>query len=347
MNTSFNRFRMWHVLTALVLASLAVASCEVEFTPNAEWKNVPVVYCVLDQDDDTSWVRLERCYLSSDGLFNYGSDPDSIHYDSAAVSVAVLAYSGETLRDSIPFSYTLRPRSEGQFASGLQPAYFALTHGRLKEEYTYVLRVRNTADNSVLASSKPISLIRTTQAQHIIKPSYTINMSGDTLGLFNFPDFVGGEACCKFEWVEMENARLYQPVVRFFYVVEDTLKHLDLRCQRTSAHRYVHYPRQVFLDEIKARLQDDPRPKRYTKHVDVYLHACTEELNAYMESVSQGSALDQNRAVYGNMDGGIGIFAARRTHLYKPFPADTTSARSASNASFYPQLEALGVGIYM
>ena len=36
-----------------MLALVAFASCKVEFSPNAPWKDVPSVYCVLDIQEDT------------------------------------------------------------------------------------------------------------------------------------------------------------------------------------------------------------------------------------------------------------------------------------------------------
>ena len=53
----------------LIAASLLLSACEVEFSPNAEWREIPVVYCVLDQDDDTTFVRVERCFLGEGNIY--------------------------------------------------------------------------------------------------------------------------------------------------------------------------------------------------------------------------------------------------------------------------------------
>ena len=74
------------------LLSLFFTSCEVEFSPNAKWKNVPVVYCVLDQDDDTTWARVQRCYLSEDNIYSYGQNSDSINYPQGSIEVYLLGY---------------------------------------------------------------------------------------------------------------------------------------------------------------------------------------------------------------------------------------------------------------
>ncbi|MBQ6096732.1 MAG: hypothetical protein IJK99_03190, partial [Bacteroidales bacterium] len=72
-----------------VLAVSLFASCEVEFSPNADWKEIPVVYCVLDQDDDTSYVRVQRCFLGEGNQYQYTSVADSIYYPQGALSVAI------------------------------------------------------------------------------------------------------------------------------------------------------------------------------------------------------------------------------------------------------------------
>ena len=39
-------------------ATLIITSCKVDFSPNAPWRDVPNVYCVLDPEEDTVWVRV-------------------------------------------------------------------------------------------------------------------------------------------------------------------------------------------------------------------------------------------------------------------------------------------------
>ena len=328
------------LLAAMLLFGLA--SCEVEFSPNAEWKNVPVVYCVLDQDDDTSWVRVERCYLSNDGVFSYGNLSDSINYDSAAISVALLAYEGDILRDSMAFEYMLRLRDSGSFAHGMQPIYGCETRGRLKENYTYFLNIRN-ADGTLLATTKPVSLIRQISNTVITDPS---NVHG-----FKFSDINNGsDANCKIAWNNLENARIYQPVVRFYYGVDTETRYVDVKCPQVPASpRYstgsLFYQRALFLDDLKKHLlADTASRKEYLMRVDLYLTCCTEDLNTYMSTTALGNiAIEQNHQVYTNIIGGIGIFAARRTHIYKSIPADDSLIK---DRGLYWFLRNLGVGIY-
>lgn len=319
-----------------------MASCEVEFSPNAPWQNIPVVYCVLDQDDDTSWVRVERCHLSDEGVYAYGSNPDSINYREGEINVAILAYEGNHLRDSIPFHYTLRQRDSGAFAGGMQPVYYSETRGRLKDNYDYFLNIRK-ADGTLLATSSPVRLIHYNPDNKLF--SYLKNDK------FGFYDSDGSSSAnCKISWNVLPNARLYQPIVRFYYRVDEETRYVDLTCPSTTpaynaTSGSVSYARSLFLADLKKKLLEDTASrKEYLKRVDIYLACCTEDLNAYMSTAAQGSDIEQSRETYSNIQGGIGVFAARRAHLYHRYNADDSDR---PNVGLVWYLKELGVGLYV
>lgn len=320
-----------------------LASCEVEFSPNAEWKEVPVVYCILDQDEDTTWARVEKCYLGEGNIYSYSSVSDSFNYPEGYLQIALLAYdnNGQVV-DSMPFAYTVLDRDSGDFAYAGQPVYCSRTRNHLSADYTYVLKVRRAADGSLLTASQPVSLVVKTRDNVISKPSNT--------QMFGFYDHTPGSstAFCRIEWPALRNARLYQPMVRFYYVVEGDTTYIDLKCKsvlgKTNGTTFsTDYSRDMFLSEVEARLKNDPREKLYAKKVDIYLLACSEELNAYMNTVSSANCIEQSHEIYTNMTEGLGVVASRRTHLRKTVPADTSVA---DNRGLYYFLKNLDINMH-
>ena len=85
------------------MLALLASSCKVDFSPNAEWKDVPAVYCVLDPEEDTVFARVQRCYLGEDNLYTYTQIADSTNYQQGDISVSLLAYKGKSGPDH---SYT-------------------------------------------------------------------------------------------------------------------------------------------------------------------------------------------------------------------------------------------------
>ena len=69
---------------------------------------------------------------------------------------------------------------------------------------------------------------------------------------------------------------------------------------------------------MHATFDDDTNTKIYPMIFDIYIRACNEDLYAYFNSVDAGS----DGSVYTNIEGGLGIFAARRTHIYRRVPGD-------------------------
>ena len=328
------------LITPIFLIMLLFASCEVEFSPNAAWKEVPVLYCVLDQDDDTTWVRVEKCFLGEGSMYQYGSISDSLNYPQGSISVKLCAYQNGQCVDIETCNYTVRDRAEGVFANRAQPLYYSTKP--LNENYMYKLVVTRVADGTVLAYTDSIPLILQTSEVLIRKPS--------NMDRFGFYARTGTTPVCYIEWNVMENARLYQPIVRFYYTypeIGDT-HYVDLRCNKVAVSNDVsvlpcYYPRDAFLSEMYTKLKDDPNSKRSLNKVDLYLTACSEDLNAYISSIDIAGGVDQGSETYTNIYNGVGVFASRRTHLYKSLRADSTFISGSSYGLIW-YLKSLDVG---
>ena len=319
--------------------SLFLSSCEVEFSPNASWKEIPVIYCVLDQDDftagDTTWVRVERCYLGDGSIYTYSSISDSINYPQGSIDVRILVYRNGTCIDSIQCRDTLREREEGDFANHLQPIYY--TTQRLQDDCYYKVEVRRASSRSLMAYTDSIPLI--TCSTNVIRKPYNTE-------IFGFFDRTSGNVpAFLMEWYAMDNARRYQPFVRFYYGEDGDTNYVDVlggsvNSGNGSTILSTSLTRDGFLKNLELQLQNDTNPKRYLKLVDVYLTACDENLNNYISTVNSGSSIDQSTHAYTNVhcctDGtvvdGVGILAARRTHIYKTLEAD---ASMVPNVGFY------------
>ena len=334
-----NKHIPYRFFLLLTFSFVFFTSCEVEFSPNASWKEIPVIYCVLDQDDftagDTTWVRVERCYLGDGSIYTYSSISDSINYPQGSIDVRILVYRNGACIDSIQCRDTLREREQGDFASHLQPIYY--TTQRLQDDCYYKVEVRRAGSRSLMAYTDSIPLI--TCSTNVIRKPYNTEIFGffdRTSG--NVPSFL-------MEWYAMDNARRYQPFVRFYYGENGDTNYVDVlggsvNSGNGSTILSTSLTRDGFLKNLELQLQNDTNPKRYLKLVDVYLTACDENLNNYISTVNSGSSIDQSTHSYTNVhcctDGtvvdGVGILAARRTHIYKTLEAD---ASMVPNVGFY------------
>ena len=69
--------RIFRIIALAAVFAMFAVSCDNDFNPNAEWKETMVVYGLLDQDQDTTWVRVQKCYLGEGDMIAMSSIMDS------------------------------------------------------------------------------------------------------------------------------------------------------------------------------------------------------------------------------------------------------------------------------
>ena len=352
----------YRLLFLSILASL-VCSCKVEFSPNAPWRDVPNVYCVLDLQEDTVWARVQRCYLGQDNLYNYATIADSINYQQGDIQVHLLAWRGilnqsdhsitatNQLVDRWQMSYTEVPgKPDGNYASGLQPMYYCVPGaGRLLADSSCVfeLLVVRSASGDTLASARttlvgtlPLNIV----SHDTVEPVVTLPnaVRGRHFG------FIPVNTQNEIRWNTLPRGRLYQPSVVFYYRKNGDTLSIEIP-GKTEKNQYNYnmlssksITQSSFLSAIKQEPADNTDSLFNVNHVDIIIYVCNEDLNAYISSQASHVVPGQDYQAYTNVQGGVGIFGSRRTHIRVQVPCD-----SNGREDYLPsQLKNLGVGFY-
>lgn len=342
-----------------VIATM-LSACKVEFSPNAEWRDVPSVYCVLDPEEDTVFARIQRCYLGDDNLYSYSQIADSTNYPKGDIKVSLLAYRGKigshrsvTATDQLvgrwEMEYALRyGKPEGDFAGGVQPIYYCVPGRTLKADTTcvFVLVVEKVATGDTIA-----------KASTNMVGFAPFNISGrDTVErVLDAPNAVSGRhfgfiptSRNEIKWTSLPRGRLYQPAINFYYRKgADTLSIQVSGATLTNEYNSATLSSKSitqgkFLSAIKDALKDNRDTLYNVNNVDVLIFVCNEDLNAYISSRNTNSTSGQEYRHYSNIEGGVGVFGSRRTHICINVPCDSTG-----KPDYLPdQLQKLGVGFY-
>ena len=347
-------------LVFVVVGLLAVSvfsSCEVEFSPNDQWRETPVVYCLLDQDEDTSYVRVQRCFLGEGNQYVYAAEPDSLYYPQGSIAVFVEEWdcwtdrngvthrSGSAPRRVFNFDYRLMSdKDTGVFFNAFQPVYACHTGGMLDTNRLYRLRVVKTATGDTIASSET----------RLIRGNMTLTHPNNVT-LFQFAGTSGSKTCL-FAWSSLREARQYQPIVRFWYrdfTIDyntwpwDTIisrHYIDIPCNVVKSNMRdpslnTRLDQNYFLSVIRSALEHDSCNRNIIDTVDIFITCCSEPLAAYIYAGNPAGSLNQDPFTYSNIDGGLGVFAARRRHIV--FRVGTPVS-AVSN--YVKSLKELGVG---
>ncbi|MEZ4907161.1 MAG: DUF4249 family protein [Saprospiraceae bacterium] len=77
---------MRHILFIILLASISFISCNNDIDLNETFKEIPVVYGILNPQDTAQYIRLERVFNDPEtSALLVAQNPDSIYYSNASV----------------------------------------------------------------------------------------------------------------------------------------------------------------------------------------------------------------------------------------------------------------------
>ena len=70
------------------LLFLLFPACDNELDVAAQWKEIAIVYALLDPKEDVNYIRIQRAYLDEKtGALSFSDIPDSLYFDTLDVKV--------------------------------------------------------------------------------------------------------------------------------------------------------------------------------------------------------------------------------------------------------------------
>ena len=327
-------------LLLVITAVFVFSSCSTEFNPNDEWRETMVVYGMLDQDCDTTWIRVQKCFLGEGNAYNYAHIMDSSCYAEDELEVKIIEWFAEK-RDGVlqktsqtgrefEFTYTiLNNKPEGDFFAPQQSIYYCVTKDKFHADIDRIFQLRILNRKTGMCVTSETSLIGS--GIEITKPDYRFQ--------FNQGNSSNRTAIVKWRVDDGKVARVFQPVIRFFYL-EGTegnmqLKYVDVEgsVQRNASNsNYMQgtFTRTGFGAQLKEKIgpkANDYILREVVDSVQIYIYAGNETLSNYMSVSAPPTTIVQERPTFSNIDGGLGIFASRRTKIKvaKETPKDINS----------------------
>ena len=339
-------------LLLIIAAVFVFGSCSTEFNPNDEWKETMVVYGMLDQDCDTTWIRIQKCFLGEGNAYDYAHIMDSSCYAEDELEVKIVEWFAEERNGAMQktsqtgrefeFAYTmLDNKPEGTFFAPQQPIYYCRTKDKFLADIDriYELRILNRKTGVSVTSETFII----GSGIEITKPDYRFQ--------FNQGNPNNRTAIVKWKVDDKKIARVFQPVVRFFYL-EGTegnmeVKYVDVEGSVQRNTNNSNYMQGTFTrTNFGAQLKEEIGPKAnediirtILDSVQIYIYAGDETLSNYMSVSTPPNTIVQERPTFSNINGGLGIFASRRTKI-----KDTKDTPPDINSEYKKFLKSLDLG---
>ncbi len=295
--------------TIALLSLLFLLACDNELDINTDWKDVAVVYGLLDATADTNFIRIERGYLGSEPARNSYDKPDSLYYKELTAVLNRYRIGDNNERGSLAESYNLiqdftsrQLNDNGPFTTEGYRLYRVPESAIITDGFEYELVVSKPSGPDVTASSRVLDTLR------IIRP----------------PDLISGrEFNGLLEWTSLDGRIfLFQPYYYFYYkeynldTKESVIKEIVYQYpdvpRKSSGNYEIKFANQAaFFSYIANRIETKPNVLRFFDHMRFEVWGADENLTTYMNLKAPASTFNQNRPDFTNVENGVGIFASR------------------------------------
>ncbi len=294
-------------LLLIVLASLLFTRCSNDVDLYADYKEITVVYGIMDVSDDTTFVKITKAYTGPGNALVMAHNPDSSNYQFKLDAKLLGVKNGADLEPIVLDTVTIYNKQEGDSMFYYPKQLLYYTTEPLDVNAVYTLAI-NTGKNEVSAVSPLIG-------------NMTLRYPYNTI------DFMNDHAV---KWRSVKNGKRYEVKAVFNYreflpgTYDDTLNlSFPLETIFSSSVKVsadaeggedmeLSYSGESFFNELNARLEVVTGIERWADNVDVIVTAGSEVIHYYIEiNHALAGSLTQEIPNYTNINNGTGIFASR------------------------------------
>lgn len=313
-------FRKIFIIFFAGVLLLSQYSCKNDLDINADWKDVTVVFGLLNQNDSIHYIKVSKAFLGEGDALSFAQVYDSLYYDDN-VDVQMEEYVNGNLIKTITLRDTTGIEKEpGIFAYPNQKLYY--TRAVLNPTAEYILLVTNNTTGNVAYANT--SLVRGFQ---LTRPLPTENVFGWVPLNLSYP----------FQWKTGANGRLYEFIIRFHYgekqlsaPFDSVGKYIDWNLGRLrsiginqGADMGLSLETQRFYQFLNAFIPEynglipAQNVERSVGRMDVIFNIASDEFTTFLDVNQPSNTIVQEKPRYTNVENGIGLFASR-TNFIKP-----------------------------
>ena len=298
------------LLFSVILAVFIFTACSTDVEVNGEWKDIPIVYCILDASSPIQYVKVNKSFLGNIPASQMAAISDSLFYNK--VEVVLNEYNPNNVKIA---SYTFDqvdtiPKPAGYFGNERNTLWVKQINLNLDNSYELVVTIDD---------GKHIVKSRT----NLVKGMYITAPSPFAPSV----DIVRYASDFEYKYNNGTNGKAFQMTIAFNYfevnAQGDTSEVKTIVWPQNKEYRTTTSPTEVngkfsilaFYNLISSKLgEPQPGVKRFVKmpeSIEFRLAAADENYVTYMEITAPSSGIVQEKPSFTNLDGGYGLFASR------------------------------------
>ena len=312
------------VLRTLFLPFFALCyffqSCSTEVDLYSDYKDITVVYGLLDYSKDTKFIKINKAFLGPGNALDIALIDDSCNYPgklNCRIIESRASAEGSTYTQTRVLNVdtiTVHNKQLGIFYAPDQLVYYTtdrINPNNSRYKYMYTLEI-DRGDTILTASSAVVGGERFAIPQAIMSFS-TVTPSG-TLKWTECPNAVVYDASVEFRYVEVWNGNDTVP-----RSINMEMGYYPLSSLLYEFGNYsLSYPNASFYDKLKRSMGADTLNSNVERLVfepslTIKISAGGVELYNFISVNGPSSSIVQSIPEYSNVNGGYGVFSSRTT----------------------------------
>ncbi len=310
------------------IISLFLGSCSNDLEINAPWKDVTVVFGLLNVDSSSHYIRISKAFLGEGDALEFASQFDSIYYNPDLLDVKVYRVYNDEVKDSFLCSVvTDIAKDPGIFSNPSQIIYSfnASLTGTEKENSIYRLEVKNTITGNVATAEtklvKPVTFSKPSPTNVNVPASRLIDLDPTK--------------STAIEWRTVENGKMYELFIRFKYrevIGSDTVKkEVEMNLGRNTYDnstvgdlKRLSIENASIFQAIHASIPVQSSVIRIADSLQFQINVAADDMTTYLNINQPSNTVAQERPQYTNVTNGIGLFSSRNSKTRSKYINDET-----------------------
>ncbi|MEL6717931.1 MAG: DUF4249 family protein [Bacteroidota bacterium] len=306
---------MKHLIVILVSFFLFNA-CSNELELTAPWKNIPVIYGVLNEADRVQYIRVEKAFLDeSTNALDLAKNVDSVYYSDISVQLERPSLNTTLTLERVDGVQEGLIREDGVFATDPNFLY--------KLDLEGVAPLQGGEKVRLLVSDSKDQLLASSETTIVESFDLVRGRPGDELNFSNY------DRTIRLSWRPQESATIYdvQFVINYRENVDGSstefvdksvtwtvASNLLKESVSTGTQATVEVNGEEFYAFLDGALESSNKIRQFVD-LDFIVTAGGSELSEYIRirQANTGLTSSQNTPIFSNIEGGLGLFSSTAT----------------------------------
>ena len=287
-------------------------SCETDFDVNANWKDVTIVYGLIDPNNDDQLIKINKAYLGQGDAIQMASISDSTNYDPSNLIVKIHRVREQVFNtydtlSTVVLTDTVLDKDDGLFSTDDNIIYtFKKPSSFYNTNSIYVLEILNLSSGQKVTSETEIINSFSFES---LNPSFEWGLyNGELADSLRF-------RTKNIEWQNSNNGVIYQLDILINYLESGIVNSLSWSqpiVEYSSGNMSLKIKGDQFFQFLENNL-DNNTTKQFL-NLDLVMTIGAQDLKTYIDVNQPFSGIVQERPVFSNIHNGVGLFSSRYTY---------------------------------